>query len=145
MIVFNSNCCYEVILAGDFLQKTGININYTECQIEWLDTQLPLRNAREFHKENMNLLVDTLYEQEDKEWSGDNFMKLLAMTILDATYNKVNLDKVINDQKHLNKKQQRELKKVLIKFETLFDGTLEVYPNRKVHIELLADAVAKHV
>ena len=43
----------------------------------------------------------------------------------------------------MNKKQQRELKKVLIKFEKLFDGTLEVYPHRKVHIELLADEVAK--
>ena len=61
--VFDSNCCYDIILGGDFLQKTGININYTECQIEWLDAQLPLRNAREFHKEDMNLLVDTLYAQ----------------------------------------------------------------------------------
>ena len=86
-----------------------------------------------------------LYAQEDKEWFGDAFMELLATTILDATYNKVDLDKVINDQKHLNKKQRRELKKVLIKYEKLFNGTLGVYPHRKVHIELLADAVAKHV
>ena len=72
-------------------------------------------------------------------------MELLTTTILDATYNKVDLDKVTNDQKHLNKKQQRELKKVLIKFKKLFDRTLGVYPHRKVHIELLADAVSKHV
>ena len=50
MIVFDSNCRYDVILGGDLLQKTGININYTECQIEWLDAQLPLRNAQDFHK-----------------------------------------------------------------------------------------------
>ena len=62
----------------------------------------------------MNLLVDTLYSKEDKEWFGDGFMESLATTILDATYNKVDLDKVINYQKHLNKKQRRELKKVLI-------------------------------
>ena len=49
MIVFDSNCCYDIILGGDFLQKTGININYTECQIELLDGQLPLRNAHELH------------------------------------------------------------------------------------------------
>ena len=97
--MFDSNC-HDVILGGDFLQKTGININYTESQIEWLDAQLPLRNAQEFHKEDMNLLVDTLYAQEDKEWFGDEFMELLATTILDATYNKVDLDKVINNQKH---------------------------------------------
>ena len=67
MILFYSNCCYDVILRGDFLQKMGININYTECQIECLDAQLPLRNAQEFHKEDMSLFVDTLYAQEDKD------------------------------------------------------------------------------
>ena len=45
----------------------------------------------------------------------------------------------------MNKKQQRELKKVIVKFEKLFNGTLGVYPHRKVNIELLADTVAKHV
>ena len=83
-----------------------------------------------------------MYEQEEEEWFGDDFMEMLGATILDATYNKVDLDKVIDNQKHLNKKQQRELKKVLVKFEKLFDGTLGVYPHRKVHIKLLADAVA---
>ena len=105
--MFDSNCLYDVILGGDFLQKTGININYTEFQIEWLDTQLPLRNARVFHKEDMNLLVDALYAQEDKEWFGDDFMELLETTILDATYNKVDLEKVIDNQKHLSKKTKK--------------------------------------
>ena len=145
MIMFDSNCQYDGILGGDFLQKAGTNINDTECQMEWCNGQLPLRIAHEFHKEDMSLLVDMLYAQEDKEWFGDDFMESLATTILDATYIKVDLDEVINDQKLLNKKQLRELKKVLINFEKLFDGTLSVYPQRKVHIELLADAVTKHV
>ena len=54
----------------------------------------------------MNLLIYTLYAQEDKEWFGDEFMELLATNILDATYNKVNLDEVIDNQKHLNKKMK---------------------------------------
>ena len=142
--MFDLNCRYDVILGGNFLQKTGININYTECQIKWLDGQLTLRNAHEFHKEDKSLLFDTLYAQEDKEWFGDYFMESLAATILDATYNKVDLEEVINNQKHLTKKQRRELKKVLIKIEKLLHGTLGVYQYRKIHIELLADEVAKH-
>ena len=35
-------------------------------------------------------------------------MESLAATILDATYNKVDLDKGINNQKHLNKKKGTE-------------------------------------
>ena len=45
--------------------------------------------------------MDTLYVQEEDEWFGDKFMELFAITILDATYHKVNLDEVINDWKHL--------------------------------------------
>ena len=82
-------------------------------------SQIPLRNAHEFHKEDKSFLVDMLYSQDDKEWFGDNFMELIATTILDATYNKVDLDEVISNQKHLTKKQQRELKKVLIKFKKI--------------------------
>ena len=75
-----------------------------------------MRNAYEFQKEDMSLLVDTQFAQEDKKWFGDDFVESLATTILDATYKKVNLDEVINEQKHLNKKKRIELKKVLVKF-----------------------------
>ena len=47
---------------------------------------------------------------------GDDFMESLAPNILDATYNKVNLDKFINNQKHLTEQQQKELHEVLTKF-----------------------------
>ena len=33
---------------------------------------------------------------------------------------------------------------MLTKFTKLFNGTLDVYPHKKIHIELLADAVTKH-
>ena len=88
MIVFDLNCRYDIILGGDFLQKTGININYTECQIAWLNGQLPLRNAHEFHTEAKSLLANPKYAQEDKKWFGDDFMESLATTKLDPTYNK---------------------------------------------------------
>ena len=79
MVMFNSSCHYDVILGGDFLQKTGININYTEFQIKWIDGQLPLRNAHEFHKEDKTFLVNTLYAQEEEEWLGDDFMEFACI------------------------------------------------------------------
>ena len=71
-------------------------------------------------------------------------MESFATTKLDATYHKVDLEKVINNQKHLTEQQKKEMHKVLTKFTKLFDGTLGVYPHRKVHIELLSDAISKH-
>ena len=51
--------------------------------------------------------MDALYVQEEEEWFGDDLMESFATTILDATYNKVDLDKVIDDHKNLTKQQQK--------------------------------------
>ena len=85
-----------------------------------------------------------LYAQEEKEWFGDEFMESFATTILDSTYHKVDLDEVINNQKHLTEQQQKELHKLLSKFAKFFDVTIVVYPHRKVQIELLEYAITKN-
>ena len=45
---------------------------------------------------------------------------------------------------HLNPQQKEDLKRVLQEHTKLFDGTLDVYPHRKFHIDLVPGAVAKH-
>ena len=54
-----------------------------------------------------------------------------ATEILDAKYEKVEVDEVINQLNHLNTEQKDDLRKVLIEHTKLFDGTLGVYPHRK--------------
>jgi hypothetical protein len=44
----------------------------------------------------------------------------------------------------LNTKQKEDLVKVLMEHTKLFDGTLDVYPHRKLHIDLVPGAIAKH-
>ena len=105
MIVFDSSCQCDIILGGDFLQKADIKINYTECQVEWINRQLPLQKVYQLHKEDKNFLFYTMYVQEEEEWFGDNFMESLATTILDANYKKVDLYKIINDQKFSKKNE----------------------------------------
>jgi hypothetical protein len=46
------------------------------------------------------------------------------MAILDAKYEKANIDASTNTLKHLSRMQQQQLKALLYKFEHLFDGTL---------------------
>jgi hypothetical protein len=48
-----------------------------------------------------------------------------AMRILDAKYNKADLQSVVRDNcKHLSADQQKKLLQLLKKYESLFDGTL---------------------
>ena len=63
---------------------------------------------------------------------------------LDAKYEKVLVDDVIDQLDHLSAQQQNDLKWVLNEHTKLFDGTLGVYPHRKFHIDLVPEAVLKH-
>jgi hypothetical protein len=64
-----------------------------------------------------------------------------AVEILDAKYEKVEVDEVINQLNHLNTEQKEDLRKVLIEHTKLFDGTFGVYPHRKFHVYLVPGAM----
>ncbi len=67
-----------------------------------------------------------------------------AVEILDAKYEKVEVDEVINQLNHLDTEQKEDLRKVLMEHTKLYDGTLGVYPHRKFHIDLVPGAIVKH-
>jgi hypothetical protein len=67
-----------------------------------------------------------------------------ASEILDAKYEKVLVDDVIDQLDHLNARQKNDLKEVLSEHTKLFDGTLRVYSHRKFHIDLMPGAMPKH-
>jgi hypothetical protein len=55
-----------------------------------------------------------------------------AIEILDAKYEKVQIEDVVNPLEYLSTQQKTDLKQVLSEFVTkLFDGTLGVYPHKK--------------
>jgi hypothetical protein len=58
------------------------------------------------------------------------------MSILDAKYEKANIDASINSFQHLSGMQQQQLKALLYKFEHLFDGTLGNWKTDPVSFEL---------
>jgi hypothetical protein len=64
--------------------------------------------------------------------------------ILDAKYEKMLVDDVIDQLTHLNAQQNSDIRQVLNKHSKLFDGTLGVYPHRTFHIDLVSGATPKH-
>jgi hypothetical protein len=67
-----------------------------------------------------------------------------ATEILDAKYEKVLVDDVIDQHTHLNAHQKSDIRQVINKHTKLFDGTLGVYPHKTFHIDLLPGATPKH-
>jgi hypothetical protein len=69
----------------------------------------------------------------ENELFREDWLENLATTMLDAKYEFVDFRQVIDQQSHLNMHQKADLLEVLAKHQTMFDGTLGVYPHKKVH------------
>ena len=141
--MFDGDIRSDLILSDDFLTKSGINIKYSSGTIEWFDSEFPMQDPKcldtnEYLAMTKSLEVHRKEEQLfGRDWYGPD---CFATAILDAKYEKVNVDDVVEQLTHLSKSQRDNLLNVLEDFSNLFDGTLGVYPHRKFHIDIMPDA-----
>ena len=64
--------------------------------------------------------------------------------ILDAKYEPANLNEIANNCTHLMEEQQVDLKTLLEKYKSLFNGTLGNWKGKDYNIELCQDAMPYH-
>jgi hypothetical protein len=69
---------------------------------------------------------------------------MLATEILDAKFNKTDAAEVMKGLTHLNAHQKADLLQVLQENNKMFNGTLGVYPHKKVHIDIDPNAKPVH-
>jgi hypothetical protein len=114
--------------------------------MEWFDNELPLHNPHLLQDKDFEAMAEIVeVQQEDALFGMDCYNPTCyAVEILDAKYEKAEVDEVINQLNHLNTEQKEDLRKVLMEHTKLFDGTLGVYPHKKIHIDLVPGAIAKH-
>jgi hypothetical protein len=146
-LMFDADSCrYDVILGADFLSKTGIDVKYSTGTIEWFDNEWSLRDTGYLQSKEFLAMAGTIEIQlEDDFFVMDWYdPTCYASEILDAKYENVLVDDVIDQLDHLNAQQKNDLKQMLSENTKLFDGTLGVYPHRKFHIDLMPGAVPKH-
>jgi hypothetical protein len=146
-LVFQSETCkYNIILGADFLTKTGIDVKYSTGTMEWFDNELPMRNPHLLQNKEFEAMAEIIEIQQDEELFGMDWYDptCCATEILDAKYERVEVDEVINQLNHLSLEQKEDLRKVLKEHTKLFSRKLGVYPHRKFYIDLVPGAIAKH-
>ncbi len=74
--------------------------------------------------------------QVEDEFFGEDWLECFATDILDAKYKKTDLAEVVKGLTHLNAHQKADLLRVLQENDKMFNGTLGVYPHKKVHIDI---------
>ena len=145
-LVFDQKFRYDIILGTNFLQKTGIDVKYSTGVVKWFESKILLRDPFKMNEYEVMVMADSIEVQHDDAFIGKEWLdSYLANPILDAKYEKMEIPAMVAEMAHLNDAQKRDLKKLLLKYKKLFDGTLGVYPHKKVHIELEEDAKPVHV
>jgi hypothetical protein len=126
-LIFDADSCrYDVILGADFLSKTGIDVKYRAQEPEnglTMNNELPLRDTRYLQSKDFLAMAETMEIQLE-----DDFFGMLgwydptcyASEILNAKYEEVLVDDVIDQLYHLNTQQKNDLKKVLNEHTKLF-------------------------
>ena len=135
-----------MILGADFLTKTEIDVKYSTSTIQWFENELPLRDLHNLKDKDYVAIAEIVEIQQEVDCFGMHWYDptCYAMEILDAKYEKLQIDYVVIQLEHLNVQQKAGIKRVLSEFIKLFDGTLGVYPHRKFHIGLEPGAMPKH-
>ena len=105
--------------------------------MEWYERILPLRDPIGLDAETFDTMEDSLFLEQEDELLRKDWLDYSATEILDAKYNDLNIDKVMNETDHLTDSQKIDMNRVLKKHKKLFDGTRGVCAHkRKFHIDI---------
>jgi len=125
---------YDVILGRDFLQKAGISLDFNNQLITCNNVSTSMKKPKSTN--NFNYAIE-----ESHVLQNDN---LRLQHILDANYEKANLNEIVQECTHLNKIEKKGLYDLLSKFEQMFDGQLGLWTGKPYEIELKAGATPYH-
>jgi hypothetical protein len=125
---------YDMILGRDILTGLRIKIDFGNNVLEWDSIVIPMKDADESIEEAF-----TLHEPKDVIQASDRLK-----SILDANYEKADLEEVSKEAVHLKESQQQPLHALLKEFPKLFDGSLGKWRMGVYDIELRPDATPYH-
>jgi hypothetical protein len=145
VLVFdNDNIKYNIILGTNFLSKTGIKLNYSEGNMKWCNCSIPFHPPGGLDSKEFDAMEDMFHIQVEDEIFGEDWLECFATEILDAKYEKTDVAEVVKGLTHLNAHQKADLLQVHQENNKMFDGTLGVYPHKKVHIDIDPNAKPVH-
>ena len=118
------------------MKELGIVLDFKAKTITVDEVTLPMRNINNLQRHSI-LRSLKLNNSLAKEPISTKDATNHAIQILDAKYNKADLQSIVNNNcKHLSADQQDKLLQLLMKYESLFDGTLGDWKTMPVSFHL---------
>jgi hypothetical protein len=116
----SEDCKYDMIIGRDILSALGIDLVFSEGVMLWDNAIVPMRATTWLAAHNIDLYEAHIHHMNDPLTSE----AARIQSILDIKYAPADIVETIASCANLNKEQQGSLKKLLSKYEDLFDGTL---------------------
>ncbi len=132
--VADSLGAYDMIIGRNLLLDLGIELKFSTQTIEWDGRELPFKDAEDDP-------VQSYYIQDS---CAVHEAATRIKHILDAKYEKADLDEVARNQTHLTHEEQQKLRQLLLRHAELLDGTLGLWKDEECDFELKEDAKPYH-
>ena len=111
------NIPYDVIIGRNFMKELQMDVLYSLDVVVWGGVTLPMQKIPNGKWTDLNLM-----DQEDPEAIKEHYIRLGR--IIDANYEKADLEQEVNKLIHLTKFQRVILLSCLKKYEDLFDDNI---------------------
>ena len=119
---------YGMILGRDVLKELGMTLDFKNNQVHWDTATIPMKTMGTTPNTYATSIPDAAAVKK----------------IVENKYVPADLDKTVAEQHHLSANQQQQLRKLLGKYEILFDGTLGSWIGEKYNIQLKPGAKPYH-
>ena len=126
MHVYSDEMEYDMIIGRDLLHELGIILDFKNKTIIWNDAIIDMISK--------DLVPENSYHVDESDSLMGETKRILA--IQKAKYRKADINQVTRDCVHLNDNQKLDLRKLLKRYETIFDGTLGTWKGRPYDIQL---------
>ena len=127
---------YDMIIGRDLLEQLPLDIKFSDKTMSWQGITIPMKLADELDSQNINEIVEQCYETGHL-----HDVTQRTMQILDASYEKADLQSITSKCTYLSKEERAALLKLLHRYEDLFDGTLGTWNGPEIELKLKKDAV----
>ena len=134
---------YDMIIGRDLLEELGISLDFANHTMTWDNATIHMKDLSTLEKV-INDSSFFFWHEEEFETDALQSATDRIKRILDAKYEKANLDEIVHECSYLTDDEQSKLLKLLKKHEYLFDGTLGRWDTRPYNIELKPDVIPYH-
>ena len=126
------SCSYDMIIGRDVMHALGINLLFDTAEITWDHAKVRMQ-SQEILKGDW---LDTLEQELLFAHDPDTMDAERIQGIIESKYTPADLEKIVAECTHLESNEQKQLLRLLQKYEDLFDGSLGTWNTDPIQLEL---------